>query len=224
VRTALPLAVVALLAGGCGGSGNGNEPSGQPPARVVAESSRLFAGVPQRATRLGDAHAPATLIEFADLQCPQCQDYDRKVLPVLVERYVRPGKLSLELRELALIGPESLKGAAWALAAMRQDRLYQFSDLFYRNQGAVNSGYVTDEFLSEIASAAGLDVARARRYASSKAVQRRLTRTTDQARGSGVTATPRFFIGRRGGSLGELPVKSQTPDSFTRPLDSLLAR
>src|SRR5689334_16398640 len=131
--------VVAVIAGGSGS--NGTSPPGKGQAATgMAQTNALFAGVPQSGTTLGNPKAPASLVVFADLQCPFCRQYDLNAVPTVVQRYVRTGKLRLELREIALIGPDSLKGAAWAQAAAQQNRLYQFADLFYRNQGTENSG------------------------------------------------------------------------------------
>jgi protein-disulfide isomerase len=214
--------VVALGVILAGGSSHGTSPPRNGEAAAgVAKTRSLFAGVPQSATTLGDPKAPANLIVFADLQCPFCRDYDLNVLPTLVQRYVRPGTLRLELREIGLIGPASLKAAAWAGAAARQNRLYQFADLFYRNQGTENSGYVTDGFLSKIATGAGMDVAQARRYASSPSVRRKLANTTNAAQSAGVTGTPTFYVGR-GNSLRQLPVNSYEPQAFSAALDSVI--
>jgi protein-disulfide isomerase len=72
-------------------------PRSAPPARPDA-APVSFAGIPQDGTALGSASAPATPTEYADLQCPFCADYARDVLPAVVERYVRTGRLRLELR------------------------------------------------------------------------------------------------------------------------------
>ena len=45
-------------------------------------------------------------------------------------------------------------------AAGPQSRLWKATDLFYRNQGEENSGYVTDQFLTEGIDGAGADAAR----------------------------------------------------------------
>jgi hypothetical protein len=110
-----------------------------------------FAGIPEHGTLLGHPRAPATLLEFADLQCPFCAEYARDALPGLLRDWVRPGRLRLDLRLVAFIGPDSTRAARTAGAAALQDRLWQFSELFYLNQGTENSGYVTESFLRAIA-------------------------------------------------------------------------
>ena len=92
----------------------------------------------------GDPKAPVVLTEFADLQCPFCRDYALNVLPQIIERYVRTGRLRLELRLRAFLGADSDVAGRAAQAAATRDRMWNFVDLFYRNQGTENTGYVTD--------------------------------------------------------------------------------
>ena len=110
---------------------------------------------------LGRPDAPVTLVEYGDLQCPYCSAWTHEALPVLVDEYVRPGKLRIEFRGMAFIGPESETGLRAALAAGEQDKLWHVVDLLYRNQGHENSGWLNDETLRLVGSSVpGLDVER----------------------------------------------------------------
>jgi protein-disulfide isomerase len=196
--------------------------AGEAPAGA-AEVGRLFEGIPQRGTALGDPDAPVTMVEFADPQCPFCAQYNRDVLPTVVERYVRSGKVRLELRVLRFIGPDSERAAQLAVAAAGQDRLWQFVDLFYRNQGTENSGYVTEDFLRQLARATpGLDAERAMAESGSATVEDRLESAEQAAASAGIEATPSFLVGRTGGSLEPHEPSALEPDSFTGHLDELL--
>ena len=117
----------------------------------------LFRGIPQSGATLGNPKAPATMVEFVDLQCPFCGDYTRSTLPSIIRRYVRPGKLKLEMRPVSILGEDSTTAAAAAAAAGQSNKLWQFTDLFYLNQGQERSGYVTDDFLRSIARGARVD-------------------------------------------------------------------
>jgi protein-disulfide isomerase len=149
---------------------------------------------------LGDPNAPATLIEFADLQCPFCAEFAGEELPGVIDRYVRDGRLRLELRLLAFLGPDSVRGRQWAHAAALQDRLWGFSELFFRNQGEENSGYATDAFLERIARRTpGLDMERLASDLGSPEV-RALSREADTlGEELQVPGTPAFFLVRDGG-------------------------
>ena len=80
------------------------------PKVPAAQSTSLLAGLPQKGLTLGSAKAPLTLVEFNDMQCPICRDYMSNVFPTLVNKYVRTGKLRMEMRLQSFIGPDSVKG------------------------------------------------------------------------------------------------------------------
>ena len=86
----------------------------------VPTVNRLYDGIPQDGATLGNPDAPATMVEFVDLQCPFCAEYTRDALPTIVKRYVRTGKLKVELRPVAILGPDSATGAAAAAAAAQR--------------------------------------------------------------------------------------------------------
>src|SRR5204863_7739648 len=111
----------------------------------------LFGGIPQQGIVLGNPKAPVTMTEFADLQCPVCRDYTAAVLPTLVRDYVRTGKVKMVFQDLAFLGDDSVTAGRAAAAAGAQNRLWQFADAFYGDQGDENSGYVTDSFVRGVA-------------------------------------------------------------------------
>jgi protein-disulfide isomerase len=169
--------------------------------RGEASLQERFDGVPQDGAVLGRPDAPFTLVEFADLQCPFCAQFDRELLPAVIDGFVRPGRLRIELRVVSFLGPDSSTGAAATVAAGFQDRMWQYADLFYRNQRAENSGYATPEFLGRIARAAGLDFDRWQRESNSKRLVALLERDARAARTARITGTPGFRVGRTGGVL-----------------------
>ena len=195
-----------------------------PAAAQPAEAAALFDGLPQDGIALGSPDAPVTLVEFADLQCPYCAVYARDVLPTVVDRYVRTGRVRLELHLRAFLGEDSHRGAVLAAAAGRQDRLWPFVDAFYRNQGTENSGYATDDFLRGIAEATdGLDVQRALADRDHPATQRTLAEAEQLASKLGSESTPAFYLRRGHGPLAQVEPADLTAESFTAALDDALA-
>ena len=61
-------------------------------------------------------------------------------LPTVVRDYVRTGKVRYELHFRSFLGRDSVRAAGAAAEAAKQDRMYQFADVFYRNQGPEESG------------------------------------------------------------------------------------
>ena len=193
-----------------------------PPAGAAAVNE-LFAGIPQDGTSLGDPEAPVVLTEFADLQCPFCAEYANNVVPELVRRYVRPGQVRLEFRNLTFLGPDSETAGRAAAAASLQDRMWQFTELFYDNQGAENSGYVTDEFLRDINEQIdGLDVDRAERDRDTPEAQAVLDEAAAEAQEANVQSTPSFLIAREGQEPEPFEPESLEIEPFAERLDQAL--
>jgi protein-disulfide isomerase len=168
------------------------------PPEGVAEVNALYRGIPQRGNELGRPDAPVGIVEFADLQCPHCSRYSRDVMPTVVERYVRPGKVRVAFRNLAFIGPDSEKAGHMAAAAGLQGKLFQFVDLLYRNQGAENDGWVDDAYLRRIGAAVGLDVNRAMMDRNRPQTTAQLETAKAEAEQVGVKGTPTILIFEKG--------------------------
>jgi len=204
VLGAAAVVVVILVAVSSSGGGSTASTSSSASSSAVAgtQASRsLLNGIPQKGLTLGNANAPVRVLEFADLQCPFCRDYSLGVMPGLVQKYVRTGKVRMEFHALAFIGPDSVRAARVAEAAGRQNKLWNVADLAYHNQGAENSGWATDGKLRSIAAAVpGLDVNQVFAARDSAAVTAQLKAASDLATRSGVNETPTFLVGR-GSSL-----------------------
>lgn len=152
-------------------------------------------GIPQSGTVLGDPRAPVTLFEFGDLQCPVCRGFSEEIIPDVIDSKVRSGEAKIEFRNYTIIGEESVPAGAAAIAAGKQGRGWTFIELFYRNQGPEASGYVTDEFLTEIARGAGVpDIAEWNKERKSAAALAEVKRTTEEAERLGFTGTPSFAV------------------------------
>lgn len=189
----------------------------------AAFSRELFAGIPQHGTVLGDPSAPVRLVEYADLQCPYCGEYATSALPQIVTGYVRTGKVSLEFRDLSFIGPDSVRAGRAAAAAAEQNRLWNFVDLEYSNQGVENTGYATDTYVQRLLAAVpGLDVAAAERASQTPAADAALNAATASAMANGINSTPSFLIGPAHGTLQLFAPSSLTAAPFVAEFNRLL--
>lgn len=199
-QLALALAAALVLGGGLIGLSRlgADEPQAAP---ALAEPSAL-AGVPQDGITLGSPTAPVTLVEYADLQCPYCAEWARGTLPALLDSYVRPGKVRIVFRGLAFLGPDSDRALRAALAAARQDRLWNVVDALYRRQGPENSGWVTESLLEEVAGADAL----AQR--GDAWVDGEIAAAAVAARAAGIPGTPSFQVGPTGGRLQLVQLRS----------------
>jgi protein-disulfide isomerase len=151
--------------------------------------------LPQHELVLGDPHAPVEVEEFGDLQCPICRGWAEQRLPAVISGPVAAGKVKLAFRNFLVIGPDSKTAGAAALAAGEQGRGWQFIELFFRNQGPENGGYVTGRFLTNLAVAAGVsDIPRWNRERESARLAHEPLATTVEAGKLGFGGTPSFAI------------------------------
>jgi protein-disulfide isomerase len=154
----LVLAVVVVLIV-VNASSNGN--SGDTKLEEVGSVDNLLSGIPQEKLVLGDTKAKVELIEYGDLQCPVCKAFSEEILPQVIENKIASGEAKLVFRNFPIINEESIPAGAAAIAAGAQGRGWNYIELFYRNQGKEDSGYITDEFMTAIAKGAGVkDIAR----------------------------------------------------------------
>jgi protein-disulfide isomerase len=203
--------------GGGGGGAESTAIAGGPDVELLLD------GVPQEGTAVGEDDAPVTLVEYADLQCPFCADWSLTTFPELVTEYVRDGRLRIELRGLTFIGAESEAALRAALAAGEQGKLWNVVDLVYANQGAENSGWVTDDFLRAVGAAVpGLDVDRMMDARDAAEVTAAMEEAAAAAQSDGITGTPSFLLGPTGGELEALAISSLGPEEFRAAIDELL--
>ena len=211
------VAVVVLIVANSGGSGGGDAEN----LKEVSAVDSLVSGVPQDGMTIGKPGAKVELIEYGDLQCPVCKAYSEEVLPQVIENKVDSGEAKITFQNFTIIGPESQPAGAAALAAGEQGRGWNFLELFYRNQGEENSGYVTDDFLTAVAKAAGVkDIAKWEEERESKKLTGEVAAQTAQAQEYGFSGTPSFAIKGPGTNGIELVGEVSTPEEFEEEIEA----
>jgi protein-disulfide isomerase len=165
----------------------------------AAAVQREFAGIPQNGLVLGSAKAPLTLVQYIDLQCPGCRAYETAVQPSIVQEFVRTGKLKIEARPIAFIGPDSIPARQAMIAASQQNRAFNFAQITYANQGTENTGWLNQTFIEHAAaSVPGMKVKRVVDDQDSSFVTDATKRIDAQATADRVSQTPTLFIGKTG--------------------------
>ena len=230
VGAAAVLAALLIVANQVSARGGGAATAGSAPVPAAAAGSAdyadsLFGGIPQHGAALGKPTAPVTLVEYADLQCPYCGQWSRQTLPVLVDGYVRSGKLRIVFNGLAFVGADSERALRSALAAGDHGHLWDVVDGLYIRQGAENSGWVTDDVIREVtATVPGLDAQQLLDERWNDGVTDRLNRAAKRAMEAGVNSVPTFEIGPTGGTLERAAVSSLDPNGIIPAIDEALRR
>jgi protein-disulfide isomerase len=194
--------LVVTVITACGNSGGKDTPrTTATGARApAAEVASLLAGIPQHGSLLGNRRARVELQYFGDLQCPFCRRFTLGALPGLIRRYVRTGKLSIEYRSLetATRDPETFQAQqVAALAAGKQDKLWNYIELFYHEQSTEDSGYVNENYLQRLAEQVpGLNLIAWTAARNDPALTDRVIGDARAARETDINSTPSFRIGK----------------------------
>ena len=189
-------------------SGGGDDTS--PPANVqgAAQVSAELNGIPQTGQVLGQSSAPVTVTEYGDPQCSSCKFFSEQVAPSLISSHVATGDVKYEFKPFLIIGPDSKPAMKAALAAGEQNRFWNYLQLFYLNQGGENSGYVTDDFLTNIAKGAGVpDVNKWNTDRNAAKWDAVIAQGSNQADSFGFTGTPSIVVT---GPKGQKPIGGST--------------
>lgn len=202
------IAVIAIASSGGGGD---------QATKSDSEIDKSLAGIPQNGVVLGEPGAKAALVEFGDLQCPACQAFAENDLPDLIDQEVRTGRATIEFLNWPILGPDSITAAKAALAASLQGRYWQFIEYFYANQGAEGSGYVTDEFLTDIAEQAGVqDIDKWNEDRNLPKWENQLLANDESAIELQFSGTPSFALRKPDGSLD--PIQGGSIDDLKKAI------
>jgi protein-disulfide isomerase len=174
-----------------------------------ADVEAMFKGIPQKGLFLGSAFAPVKMVEYIDLQCPICQEFETTVMPDIIPKYVRTGKVQVEVRPWAFIGPDSYRGQAAMLAAGKQNRAFNYAQMLYDNQGTENTGWLNDAMVGKAAaSIPGLKVQQLLTDRTSSTVKKQASNVAAQAQADKVSGTPTVLVGKSGSKLVYVPLQS----------------
>jgi protein-disulfide isomerase len=224
---AIVLATLAVVVIAAGGSSSPPKPGSAQATTTAQAISALLAGIPQNANTLGRPTAPVTLEWYGDLECPFCREFTLGTLPSIINQWVRSGKLKIEYlsMETATREPKVFQTQqVAALAAGMQNKMWNFIETFYHEQGEEDSGYVTEQYLHGLATQIpGLNVTlwSEDRYDPELATQvaaERQAATRARFRG-----TPTFLIGRSRENMTRLYLASLTnPTQLNHAIEYLL--
>jgi protein-disulfide isomerase len=187
-----------------------------------ARAGISFVRIPQSSNQLGSKNAKATLMVFADMQCPYCREFETQAFPSIVQRYVRTGKLRVVFQPVSILGSDSVVASKAVAAAAQQNKLFDYASTFYANQGQENTGYVTDAFMTKLAKAVpGLNVVKWQSDLDSGAGTQILSQAESAAKTAGVNSTPTFMVAKTGQALQTFQPSTLAASGFYGKLDAL---
>jgi protein-disulfide isomerase len=226
VAAVVVIAIVVVLIA-TGGSSKKIPTTKHEQNQVVNEVTSLVGGIPQNGNVIGSPTAPVTIQYFGDLECPICQKFTLGALPTVIQKWVRTGKVRIEYRSLetATREQEVFKSQqVAALAAGKQNKMWNYIETFYHEQGEEDSGYVTEKYLQGIASQVpGLNLSQWTTDRGDPKLAEQVTTDAQAANNAGFTGTPSFLIGHTGGATKKLEYSNPEDPTFVNEgVESLL--
>lgn len=146
----------------------------------------------------GNPEGSFTIVEFLDYQCGYC----KRAHPELMELIAEDGDIRWIVKEMPILGPNSVLASRAAVATMMTqgpETYGRLVDRLMRSEGPVD-----DLALDEALTAAGADPATVRAAMADPEVDRRLAETRTLADSLRITGTPTFV-------LGDLMVRGYVP-------------
>jgi protein-disulfide isomerase len=191
----------------------------------AADVEQLLKGIPQSGDVLGAKAAPVTVVEYVDLQCPFCQQFEVEAMPTIVNRYVRTGKARIVMRPIAFIGPDSETGRKAVIGAGAQGKQFNLAQVLYLNQGPENSGWLDESMIAAAASSIpGLRVPELLEASDSAATSDKADEVDAHATRDRVRSTPTILVGKTGATPKQVTLSSPTDtDSVASAIDAALS-
>ena len=147
---------------------------------------------------LGSDTAKLEVTEYADYQCPVCQDFETIQFPTVRQQLIETGLVRWRYRDFPLdMHPHARVAAHAAACAEEQSKFWEMHDALYHNQAQWAPMRNAAGAFSDYAKGAGLDVARYDACMSSAKFAGRIKASFDEGIKLGVSGTPNFVIGGR---------------------------
>jgi protein-disulfide isomerase len=184
-------------------------------APAARDWSRVVAATAEGGFRMGNPAARVKLIEYGSLTCPHCAAFARDGEAVLVQKYVRTGRVSYEFRNYVLngidvaatlvtrcSGPSGFFPMAQTLYATQPSWVGRIEGLSAERKNAIKAMPEGQRLvqlaqaggLTQIGARYGLAPARANQCLADAGALDRLGKIVEAGNALGVEGTPTFFI------------------------------
>lgn len=170
---------------------------------------------------IGRADAPLTLYYWFDFQCSFCKQFDEEVLPVLVDKYIDPGKLKVIFMNYQFLGPDSQRAgivgqAVWEASPENYPKWHQ---AVFQKQDNSNSGWGNEADIMELVrSIREINLGNVLQLTlkNETAYREKINRDKDEGVRFNIKTTPSVLIG------GQVIRGAQPIAVYTEVIDSLL--
>ncbi|HEY1721085.1 MAG TPA: DsbA family protein [Magnetospirillaceae bacterium] len=179
----------------------------------LAEEEEAKKAVSQRADALnhdpnsvvlGNPDGDVTVVEFFDYHCPYCKAMADSTLDVVKS----DGKVRLVMKELPILGPDSVLASRAAIASRKQHLYTEFHQALLHLKGPLNEGSVM-----QTAAAVGINVDKLKKDMNDPEVDSIISANLDLAHAINVDGTPGWVVGDK------VQSGAMSPQSFKQMID-----
>lgn len=166
---------------------------------------------------LGSDSAPIEITEYADYQCPGCQQFETLQFPQVRRQLIETGRVRWRYRDFPLdqIHPNARLAAHSAACANDQGKYWEQHRLIYEGQADWSEERNPVPIFERYAQRAGLNVAEYKTCMTEVKYKGRIQASHDEAIRMNVGVTPTFLI------AGRLYPGGMNSDALKRLVDSL---
>jgi protein-disulfide isomerase len=179
---------------------------------------------------IGDKNAPVTLAYWFDYQCPYCKAIDvgheqipiEPSFPILMEEYVKTGKLRVVFKDYAFLGPDSETAALYkhAVWELYPEKFYEWHETMMHAQDEEHGGFGDEVSIVKLSGTiAGIDGSALKAKVAEKREVYLGYIAADRDEGSekfGIGGTPAIVTGKT------LIPGADSPSSFRAAIDAQL--
>lgn len=137
---------------------------------------------------LGSEHAPVTVVEYGDFECPNCKQATGTV-KLLLASFEQRVRFAFRHYPLEQVHPHALRAAEAAECAGGQGRFWPMHDLLFEKQQHLKLAQLQD-----YARTLGLDMPRFTAEMDDEIYLQRVREHQRSGDASGVRATPTFYV------------------------------
>jgi protein-disulfide isomerase len=141
---------------------------------------------------VGPIDAPVLIVEFTDYQCSYCASFARETLRQILDNYGDQVRFVVRDFPILSMHPQAQKAAQAAQCANDQGRFWEYHDLLFQNQQALDASSLED-----YAQQLDLEVAAFTTCLDSDRYLAEVQHDLTDGQSYGVNGTPTFFINGR---------------------------
>jgi protein-disulfide isomerase len=134
----------------------------------------------------GNPQGDVTVVEFFDYHCPYCKAMADRLLDIVNT----DGKVRLVMKELPILGPDSVFASRAAIASREQNLYPQFHIALMHLKGPLS-----EDAVMQTAKSVGIDIARLRKDMDDAKIESVINANVELARTLEIDGTPGWVVG-----------------------------